>query len=625
MDQLKKQLQVIKKYSFWIMCVVVLGLSVTCWYLATSELNKQTTENASSIKTQVSALDSVRSKSPHPNDSTIKGMNSLTSVVADDVVKGWDELANGQEKVLKWPETFDKDFQDAVRGLRPIELAVSVSAAGEKLSEGLSAGNRKLYQTFIQFELEKNLAKTIGATWKASAQNISRGSGAAGMPGGGPPGGLSMPSSGGAGGSTPSLDSGMPVAGGMGGVAGRPNPDDRALVLWKGDNQQEIVSTHFGFIADTDAPTTLQILYAQEDLWVLQNILGIIKRSNIDASARHEAAIKVIESISIGRTATALNGKITSLGGDAPGGAGGLLGAGGPPGLGGGPPGMGGGPPGMGGGPPGMGGGPGGAAGGGAGAVQPGAQGGLAGPAKAAGSDLADFRYVDRDYKPLLGSRLRDAMLGKATNKDDVLLAVAKRMPVRLKLVIDQTKLNVILAECANSPLPIEVRQVRIGKTDDTAGGGIGGMGGGMLGGGGARGGGPPGGMSSMPSLPGGGGASGGGAGGPGYGLGGGGSGPEVGPPGGGGFGLPGGMPGAGSAGGNTRSSTVSSSQTDPSEVKVEIYGIVYIYNPVNRKLLNIDAAAAGAPGTTAGGAAPAGNSTTQVAPVAGQNVVATK
>lgn len=128
-----------------------------------------------------------------------------------------------------------------------------------------------------------------------------------------------------------------------------------------------------------------------------------------------------------------------------------------------------------------------------------------------------------------------------------------------------------------------------------------------------------------MPSLPGGGGASGGGAGGPGYGLGGGGSGPEVGPPGGGGFGLPGGMPGAGSAGGNTRSSTVSSSQTDPSEVKVEIYGIVYIYNPVNRKLLNIDAAAAGAPGTTAGGAAPAGNSTTQVAPVAGQNVVATK
>ncbi len=248
-----------------------------------------------------------------------------------------------------WPKTFDTDFQDAVKVLRPIELAVTVTDRGESLSGGLSAPNRKLYQTFIQFELEKNLAKIIGATWKASAQSISRG-GASGMPGG-MPGGLSGLPSGGSGGG-PSLESGMPSVGGLsGGVAGKPNPDDRAIVLWKGDNQQEIVSTHFSFIADTDAPTTLQVLYAQEDLWVLQNILRIVKNANGDATARHEAAIKVIDSISIGRSAQGLNGKVTSLGGEVgSGGAGSLLGAGGGPGAPGGMPGgMPGGPPGAGG------------------------------------------------------------------------------------------------------------------------------------------------------------------------------------------------------------------------------------------------------------------------------------
>ncbi len=94
MDQLKKQLEVIKKYSFWIMCVVVLALSVSCWYMATAELNKQALENANSIKQQADALESVRKKSPHPNDSTIKGMETLTAALGDDVVRGWDELSH---------------------------------------------------------------------------------------------------------------------------------------------------------------------------------------------------------------------------------------------------------------------------------------------------------------------------------------------------------------------------------------------------------------------------------------------------------------------------------------------------------------------------------------------------
>ena len=43
-----------------------------------------------------------------------------------------------------------------------------------------------------------------------------------------------------------------------------------------------------------------------------------------------------------------------------------------------------------------------------------------------------------------------------------------KMMPVRLKLVMDQRYLPSLLAECANSSMPIEVRRVRICKTQST-------------------------------------------------------------------------------------------------------------------------------------------------------------
>ncbi len=37
-----------------------------------------------------------------------------------------------------------------------------------------------------------------------------------------------------------------------------------------------------------------------------------------------------------------------------------------------------------------------------------------------------------------------------------------KRMPVYLELVIDEREIPKLLVECANSPLPVEVRQLRI-------------------------------------------------------------------------------------------------------------------------------------------------------------------
>jgi len=104
----------------------------------------------------------------------------------------------------------------------------------------------------------------------------------------------------------------------------------------------------------------------------------------------------------------------------------------------------------------------------------------------AAAIDPLDNRYVDIDLQPLKAARIRDAL--QVRDPKDALLAVVKRMPVRMQLVVDIRRLNRLLSECGNSDLPLEIRQVRINKQGGVRGGMAGGgdLGGGAPGLGGA-------------------------------------------------------------------------------------------------------------------------------------------
>jgi hypothetical protein len=188
----------------------------------------------------------------------------------------------------------------------------------------------------------------------------------------------------------------------------------------------------------------------------------------------------------------------------------------------------------------------------------------------------------------------------ESSQPGDAFLVVAKRMPVRMRVQMDVRKLPLFLCECANSNLPVEIRQVRINAPAGTGGGGMRGGGGGMLGGGGGMlgggGGGMPG-MAGMTGTPGMAGmmgpAGGGGAGGLGAGMA-----PGMTPGAGGMMGggmmgggmMGGGMPGGGMTGGlGTRSGAAAGGVTDsPYDAAVEVYGVIYIYNPVNPERLGI-------------------------------------
>ena len=91
--------------------------------------------------------------------------------------------------------------------------------------------------------------------------------------------------------------------------------------------------------------------------------------------------------------------------------------------------------------------------------------------------DPAEGRYVDRDYKPIPAQTLRTAIVSDAQNEQEAYLLVAKRIPIRMGLTVDQRRLNRLIAACGTSKLMVEVRQVRFNRQSG-AGSGGGGMGG---------------------------------------------------------------------------------------------------------------------------------------------------
>ena len=193
-------------------------------------------------------------------------MDALISNYAQEVQKGWQMQYDRQAGVLVWPASFTQGFRDAVDKLRPIE---QIPPPPTPIQFDLTLDLRGEYADFIEPELPK-LAETIGTFWRASSLGASPfGGGDASGLAGGLAGAMPMPG-------------GTPMAGAQVQLDASGNPIvlDNSIVLWDPANQQEILMTHFGFVARDRRPPTLEVLYAQEDLWVLENIMDIIKATN---------------------------------------------------------------------------------------------------------------------------------------------------------------------------------------------------------------------------------------------------------------------------------------------------------------------------------------------------------
>ncbi len=191
------------------------------------------------------------------------------------------------------------------------------------------------------------------------------------------------------------------------GAAKAEEPQHEYKVVWDASSQQEVEKSLYF----EQVPSSEQVRQAQEDIWAYWALLTIIRAMNEE---RYIASVRRISEISIGQRAAAqfqagMTGEhVEHLKAVAPTAAEGPA----PPAL----------PP----------------------------------DGEAVVKPIDEGRYLDPEGKPLPP--------GEAASKQ------FKRMPIFLRLAIDQREINKLLVECANSSLPVEVRQLRIAATKSGGG-----------------------------------------------------------------------------------------------------------------------------------------------------------
>ncbi|HVX14188.1 MAG TPA: hypothetical protein VHC22_23580 [Pirellulales bacterium] len=221
------------------------------------------------------------------------------------------------------------------------------------------------------------------------------------------------------------------------------------LVVWKQSLRDEIAARYYTRNA---VPSTVRLRLTQEDLWLFESLVQVVNTVNTGATDSLKAPIKEILTLDVAQWAVvaSLESGSTIWTPGTKGAAGSPMSANNPM----------------------------------AAATAPTGPGaGATGAAAAAGGANEDAEWVDNRYLDDKGEPL------KGTNHP---FAEFKQMFVYMKYIMDQRRIPELVAACANAPLPIETRQIKVQmlKSDSGSGGG-----GGLFGNGATFGGGMPSGM----------------------------------------------------------------------------------------------------------------------------------
>ncbi|EMI25445.1 hypothetical protein [Rhodopirellula europaea] len=510
MDQLKQSFAAAAKYGFWIGTGTITLGALVIWFLVTGELVEENNSRTSKIKSDVSAVSTLRSELPeHPNQISKAAMDSLVEGRQAEVLEVWQEVYDAQRDILVWPEEeLTTEFVDEFRDLMPIETHIAYPPED---GQEIPSSYRNLYAYYIK-DVLPSIAEIAKAEWEAEFRSAGAG-GMDAMMGGG----------------MDSMMGGMDGMGGYGGMGRGPiniaGVEDVPLVDWPVSSQSAIITELFPWQGRT--PSTLDVYYSQENLWILRQLLAIVADVNGEAQQPFEAKIHVINHLSLGKKVKFTSGSIQKPGVAMTGGMGGMgmdMGMD-----------MGMGMDDMYGGMEG-------------GDMYGGMDSGMGTMSEA--PDPVDNRYVDTSYEPIDGATLRSAL--ESDSPEDAPLKVAKRVPVMMSLQIDQRYIPDLLAACGSAPLMVEVKQVRI-LPKSAGASAVGSMGGG---------GGMGGGMDSMM----------------------GGMDMDM------GMGMDGGMGMGGMGmGGMGGGASQGPKEKFPLDVTVEVYGLIHIYNPPDEAKLGVE------------------------------------
>jgi hypothetical protein len=413
-DNVRPYLDAVLKHHFWILLALVPLLVLPMVFLARGKLAAEIDSARGQIESRLSAVRSVTGIQPHPNDDWSSEIDKATKRVKGQTLAEWRKVWDSQQPLRVWPASLGPDFVQKATTLKP----------AAKLPRPML----ERYQNSV-----RAIVRTLPARMGADELMVDGAAGGPGQPAGPPPG---------------MIDPGM--------MRGRPGVPEKpmALVQWNPADQQRLYAS---FNWDRP-PSTMQVVLAQEELWVYGVLADVIARVNKPAAGAFNAPVSLVEQLAVGYPAAE----------DRPGAAGGgrimvpvaagqanPMGEFTPPSD----------PSTM----------EGGAVGrpphprfGGGGVGGPmGGPGGEAPPDASPDDLLRSWIYVDFAGKPLTAAEL-------ASSPDAQLVHL---VPFVIRAVVDERKLDTLLVDLATAPVPIDVRQVRINVGAGGPGGGMPSMG----------------------------------------------------------------------------------------------------------------------------------------------------
>jgi hypothetical protein len=380
MDQLRVIMRVIWQQRFWVLIVLAPLIAVVCWSMASGKLQAAFSANKSTIDGHFTSMSSITNEPVHGNDDVNAKEREEAVKISKSVRSLWKRLYDSQrEQVLSWPAVLGEDFIEEIDK--------------KKFLDRISPSARRRYLDYINNRFDA-LVEIV------DAKKLELGPGGGGMmPGMGLEGGGFNP--------------GMEI-----GATG-PGVEKDYLVDWldQGELRQEL---DFG----GSTPSYQKVWVTQENLWVYETLLNVIKNTNTARGATRaaeNAAIRVIMNLDVGQEAAdAMNEKGNIIMPAAA--AGGEI----------------------------------------TGEVEPGDMGGVMEYNPLAGEmgdpAQADAQLLNRRYVDQTGAPITDV----AADATASLGVEYRRLPVRMSLLMDQRWIPRVLVECANASLPIEVQRLRI-------------------------------------------------------------------------------------------------------------------------------------------------------------------
>jgi hypothetical protein len=250
-DSVRQQLAPVLKHHFWILAAVVPLLLIPAVFFAAADRQAVIDRDQMTIDGQISALEAVRNTADHPNAAWAEAFDRQTAAVREELLGEWKAFWESQRPLRVWPEVLGPDFM------------ASIAAVESGDRDELMFRDQQRYQNTVG-EIVRQLPGRMGCKELMVSD---------GGPG---PGARRRP------------------RGGLGDNAEA--TELREVLVWRAEDQKRLLES----FRWNSPPSTTGVRLAQEELWVYGLLCDAIRRVNEGATGLFDSRITTVDELAVG-------------------------------------------------------------------------------------------------------------------------------------------------------------------------------------------------------------------------------------------------------------------------------------------------------------------------------------